>query len=562
MDTYDFLGTYFPDSSNLDAERIRAMRIALGDLLAAAGQDVDITPNSPFGDLIATPMAVGMAANEEAWNRLLSDLNPQNAAEGEVWNCEFVTRYLRSFGIYDETIQQSWGVVRLQFTSGAERSIDKSTSLVMDSYTFRFFLPWDGPLQLGGAPAAGANFKAYVPSGKDRFVVDLLVVGTPGVAIAAGTSPQFDRDIEGLNSASLISPVYAGASPTQLQELARRVLTNSHTRHPVTRGGAENMIRQRFPDVTAVSAVLSGDSEMLRDSVNPAQVAAGAVDIHVRGKSLLSDAIAIYLPTMQGPTGSGVVCSGFLNLPETPIVIDSITHNGLQVAWDAISVSEDPKLPGVSAAYGKSEKLLLRISADGLTPVSIDGVVKVAFVVNYRFDPALKACQELLNSPDYTTAGLSINLRWFVPFYINDLTVRYARRAGVSFLREQCRSEILASFNGHSLATPAFAAAVSDSLYYAGAHSMTELQLDAVSRYSIADVVWAGSTFVEPTGLASWDALLAECEEIPIHAVASPYTPSFDFADIEGSSFASSGNRSASWILDSANLDVVEMKTI
>jgi hypothetical protein len=460
----------------------------------------------------------------------------------------------------------------LRFASREPRQLDRSTVFRLGEGLYTAYLPFGGPLHLlapGVAGVAGENNANYHPFAADAWVVDLLVTGQSGSAPVSGTSAETDRAVSGLTAATAISAFAGGTSPGRLQELARQVRNNFHSRTPVSRGGATNMVAQRFPEITATAAVVSGDYEMTRDVVNPGQVAAGCLDLLVRSPTLLRDTVELELDWMSLEDPQLHAYCGWLALPETPIRITSIAHAGVVLPHQLFSVSTDPRKPGLSAAYGTAERLFVRIpqALDVLgNPVVtqlLDGNrIYGRFSVTYDFDPNLKAVQAFVAGEENVPVGLDLYTRWFTPLEITRLQVDYNRKAGVSLKLAQARADILQAYNTHTHDNPATPALIADALFYANAHSVAAVRMTGDIRFSVAGSVWLGTELVVPADSDTWADFLADCVAVPVRAVTSAYEPEIRFLDLTTGTFAASGARSVSWLLESINLELIELRSV
>jgi hypothetical protein len=568
-DTYDITG-YIPALSEIPTARIRDLRAASANLVSLIQPDLDTRPNTPYGDLFLSPAAVGMAVDEVMWSRFLSDLNPENAALGTVYNCEFVTRFFLNFGIHDDGGVEAAGMLRLQFTSGERREIDAGTVFLLGTDYYRPLLPSPGPCVLLSPDATpendDTNIIRYAMFDADSWVADILVSGLASADVTTGTTASVDRTVDGLSGVSALAGFDTGAAPTKLQELARRIRTNFHSRTPSTRGGAINMIRRRFPSFGQVSAVVSGDFEMCRDASNQAGVAAGRLDILVRSKQLVADSVVVRL--VMSYDSSADYWRGWLNLPEIPVLITGI-GNGTEVFEHTLySVSGDTMKPGLSAAYGSAERLFVSMEdpldeggSSKVTRVSENGEDVAYLTVEYLFDPDLASARRYAETDECDAAGLDIYTKGFIPAVISDLAVQYYRSAGVSLNLAQARLEIVDGFNAHTPASPAGAHTITDSMVYAGAHSVRSIELAAEVRMSVADKVWIGTGTPDPVG--DWEAFEADCENVPSKSLTSIYSPDMTIAD-DGvvPLFAAAGERNTAWLLPSSALRLIELKSV
>ncbi len=569
---YDFIDPYFPAAEDVPPARILEIRAALSTLIRSINPTVDTAPNSVFGDLFVSPAAAGFAAYEIAGNRVLSDLDSENVENGVVYNCDFTRQFLLNYGIQDTSTQRSYGLLRLVFETDDERELDRSTTFLISDGEYRPFAPQAGPVFLlppGTVGDSGVNYLNYTFIAENQWAVDILVFGNAGNLATAGAGVELDRQLDGLVAGTAVSNFLGGTTPPSLQELARRVRHNFHGRTPTTRGGATNLIHQQFPEITITGCTVSGDSEMMRDVNNPGVVTAGYLDLMARSEVLLEDTVTIRLRQMR-IAGGGLGFAGWLSLPETPIKITSFKNDGIERAPTLYSVSEDPKAPGLSAAYGSSERIfvMFQLSEDSAGNPNIrsrvdDEGVYADFEVAYLFDPALKICQEFLRSDENVPAGLSVYVRWFVPVEVDSLIVDFNRKAGTTLNLSTARADIVSGFNSHRYEQPAGAALIDAALYYAGAHSVNAVEFNSYIRFSIADYVWTGASFSEPTDQASWEAFIADCVEVPVVQVDSVYTPDFVYRDTGiPSTYAASGTRNVSYLLSTSNLKLTERRSV
>jgi len=569
----DLTQTYIPDVLELKTADIQSLRAFL-----AAGvttNDVDTSPNTPFGDLQISPGAVSLAMQQECWRRFFSDMDLQNTSEGVTYNCEFLRAYLEQHGVYDTTVlRKSFGLMRLSFSSPAALTLDASTTFTSGSSEFRPALPYEGALEIiapGDVAPASGNFARLTAFGAELWVVDVLITSETGAFLETDSTFDVDRVIDGLSEAILLEGFQTGTPPSNLVALAQRARFNTHSLTPNTRGGIMSGINQQLPDIKSISCVVSGDPEMTRDSVNPAVVSSGCIDVLVRGETLAAGTCSVRVNLIE--TADGPRFFGELLLPQRPVVIDSIAYDTLTIVGpDVISVSADPsKYPALSAAYGDQERLFVEFEMpmDGSTPlvateVDNSGATAVEFArftVAYRFDPVVPVVASLLKG-DNAPIGLRLYVRYFTPAVIHTLNVVYNRRAGSTLSLAQPRSEILTALNHHTLYTPAGAPDVVDSMRYAGAHSVERVEVDSTIRFSCADFVFIGTT--TPTEIlleADHTAFKNNVRPIAHGSVIDMLSPDFTCQAGVGL-FGVSGARTATWLLTTDNLIFSENRTL
>jgi hypothetical protein len=546
-----FLAHYWPEASEIPAERVREIREGVVSLIETATPGIDTTPGGVLGDLHVTPASWEKAATEIAWSRFASDLQPANIRKGVVWNCDFVRGYLEAFG-QDYSAPLAWSILRLTFLNDDEREIDQSTLFRIGTSDYQMRLPFEGPLYLNGTPEPGRNDRTLIRIGASRWVIDTLIQGPPSVASAEGQSAQTDRTIAGLTSANLMGPLRGGTEPTSLQEMARR-LREVNNRQPSTRGGVTGMLRTRFPEIEAVSAVLSGDVEQARDSLNPILMPGGKIDVHCRGDTSVSDQLFVILPRVGGST---LRYAGFVEFPEIPLEITAVRFGGEPVSWTMVSIPTE-EYPGVTASFSEKERLFLWIDGTGIPATSIEGVLSAEFEILWTLDPSLTAAVAWMKADENRVAGLDILTRGFIPYHINSLDVWYNRKAGVYFNREQARDEILRVFNLHYPGEPAGAHRIGDTMYWAGAHSVSRVVISATLRCSVATHMYPDAEdFVIPASDGDWAAFDADVLELPEVEVDDlvNFNPLFSDEDF----LLSVGPRNYGWRLPGANLRLIE----
>lgn len=573
----DLLATYYPSLQELDRARVLQNRRALEQRFRDAGHDADTAPNSPFGDLFVTPAAEHITALEEAWRRFLNDLDPENAAKGEVTNCDFVRAFLNNFGLYNPDDHRSYGLLRLTFSSNVERNVDRSTLFRFSATSiYRPYLSYAGPLKVlpaGTTGNPGENWLPLVPFDDDTWVADILVEGDPGSVVSSGALAEVNSEVDGLTEATALSDYVSGFPSLKIQDLARRTRYNFHSRTPNTRTGVVSYLNQRAPEISSVGCLVSGDPEMARDLSNPMGLSAGKMDVLVRADAPVVDSVTVELPWIEVDGSGNRKFVGVLELPEIPVRVLSITTGGRAIAYDLVSVSKDPaRFPGVSAAFGDQEMLVAEFNMptdpdteDPLVTLDTrveDGVTRYygRFQIRYEFDPYLRMASEFLKGDDLPV-GLDTYVRYFNPVEITDLEVHFNRKSGVRLDLAGARLEILQFFNRHTFDNPALGAAVVDAMYYAGAHSVVDINLDAEVRFSAANKVYTGNSFAAPTGYATYAAFAAQVSNLPVKEVTSVYEPDFSLAPV-APTYAASGPRSVSWLLNGTSLHFIENRSV
>lgn len=571
------LTDYFPAAADLSQETLLEVRSRLATHLQAAFPSLDIAPNSVFGDLILTPWAYEVAAAEAAIERVLSDLDLENVANNIVYNCDFVRAYLKNFAIDEQKVLRASGLVRLVFNANATVTIDRRAQYLFGTDNiFKLRLPFDGPLTLvpvGQVPTPATNSRALSALSPTQFFVDLPVIGSLQSTVVAGTQGSTDLPLAGLVNISAVADFNAGALPDSLASLARRTRETSHAASLSTRGGAVAFLLKEFPDLRAVSPVISGDSEMLRDTVNALGVADGRMDVYVKGTSgLLSETQVVRLNYVDLQNAVAVdKFIGRLSLAHVPVVIESIT--ALAKPTQAIAPviyaqSSDPvRAPLLTAAYSRLEKLWLVVDMprDGDSLPLLERLTDEAgdyawFEVTYRYEPLLEVVDDIVSSSAYRPVGIDVLARSYLPIVISQLQVNFYKPAGTTFNLTQARDEILAYFQ--KLAYPEIYtdSLISDALLYAGASGIRSIACTAEVQWTVADRVVPDTVAGPDADFAAFHAASRVPPALPVTSTAV-LPPDYVDANLGTGTetLVACGKRNLGFVLDEANLVLSEI---
>jgi hypothetical protein len=510
----DLISNYFPARSELSSEQIQAARLRVVNYMRRERADLDMRPNTPFGDLYLTPAAEYLAALEVAVERFQSDLDMEKVASGVIWNCDFVERFLQAFAAVPLASLPATGLVRLTFTKDQEYEIDQSIRFSFISETtsqFSLRLAHDGPLLLKPVAApldSRQNQFNLVQIGVDSYAVDVPVTGSMSVPVTAGLSGRSSVVVECLSAITALIDFDDGVPEDSLSKIAERTREAFHAMTLSSRNGALSWIMRQFPDVYAVSPVLAGDDEMVRDAFNPLGIHTGGMDIHVRSKHahmLITQRVPIPFYDEQGgdPNDVFVAKVDFLHPPHR---IESITWAG-NAAIDlgargteirVFSRSARPDVaPGLLCAFSPLEELYVSVKmprTSGNLPLittSIDALGQqfAYFDITYVTDPLLTTVYDHVTSEDVQPTGSRIHVRGFNLVSFSTLTIRYTRRQGTTVNLTKAREEIVQFMT--SRGGPAFPYSdgpIVDSMYYAGVQQVLAIESDAKVLWTPADI--------------------------------------------------------------------------
>ena len=533
MASTDFISTYFPAAVDLDPATVADVRVRLETYFKKKWPDIDTRPNSVFGDLVLTPMSDLVAGIEVGLSRFMSDLDLENVSNNIIFNCGFVRKYLQNFAVYERETLQSSGIVRLLFNADQAYVIDRRARYQFGSDTFSLRLPKDGPLQLlrvGSALTGYGNERILRDMGDGTFAVDVDVVGVMATAVAAGATGTTDYPMDNLVSATALIDFDAGLPPTSLPELASKTRSTFYAATLATPGGASKFLMKEFPNLYGVSAVSSGDAEMLRDSVNALGISNGAMDVYARSKGFaFTETINVRLA--YNPVSKQYY--GRLLLPEIPCTIESVTaaaSPSLVLDRTVLSRSLDPaKAPMAIAAYTPLEELWLVVETptnptthEILLLPELDlntGEQYQVFQVAYQADPLLRPVYDTVTAPGVAPVGVSVLARGPIPIVIARLAIQYYRKRGTTLSLENARAEIATYLDGLLYPSVFSESRIYDAMYYAGASDVAAISCTAHVQWSVASRFLPDGAALPSNDLAA--ALAASILPAPININSS-----------------------------------------
>ena len=577
----DIISTYFPALEDIPESDVLDARQRAELYLRRGWPELDMRPASPFGDWNLTPFAYLLAGLEVALGRFRSDLDLENVSKGVIYDCTFVTKFLKNFAVQERTTAMSSGVIRLTFNADKDFTIDRRARYQFgDGNTFSLRMPYQGPFLIRpvGTPLAeGVNTRSLVDMGSGLFSVDLPVTGVMASPVTSGTAGSTDFTISELQSAVALVDFDAGADPVSLPVLAAKTRETAYSATPTTRGGCRHFLRKEFPDLSGASPVLSGDPEMIRDSLNAIGIRDGSIDVYVRGKNFVKETQVVTIPYAQR-TQDVQKFVGKLSLLHPPYFIDSI------VAVDAPTLSLDDKqgsltilsrsldqarAPMASAAYTMLEELWAVISmptdptsgANLIAPdIAEDGSESARFIITYRYDPMVRIVSDTMSSLDVKPVGVNILVRGFIPVVLSNLTVSYTRDPGTTVRLDTAASEILSYVNGLSYPNLYADARIYDSMFYNGASDTRSIDCNASVQWSVAQL------FLLPDApLPSQDLAGAMAKTVAPRAIAITSSRYFKptYVDLNlgtpNASFEVIGPKNVTLLLDATNLSFSEV---
>lgn len=575
----DLFSIYMPDFEAVTPEHAERARTRLVKYIELKWPDIDTRPGSVFGDTFISQAAYIIAALEIAMGRFMSDLDLENVSKNIIYNCDFVRRYLDNFAVAPRETLKSAGVVRLNFVKDEHVSIDRSFRMKFGNDIFEPRLPHPGGLEIlrvgEPTPPGQVNTARLIRVG-NSYYADIAVIGTMTERVKAQASGSVNFQPPNLNGVIALYDFEFGTPPQSLPELAKLTRRTAYSASLNTRGGAENFVLLEFPDVTHVSAVLPGDNEAVRDTVNPLGIASGKLDVYVRSSGFGFRNVQ-RLRLNYNPATDRFASKIIFNHP--PILIDDIRYEGnptinLKKTNDScvlFSKSSDfAKAPMALCAYSKYEQFWLSIKMPRdentgspliQTEVTHDGEQYADFVIAYRTDPMLIPITEAIESGDVKPAGVEVLVRGFVPIVFQSMNIKYARRPGTMVNLTAAREEILKHVRSAGYPVNFNEAAIADTMMYAGASNLLAIEVQAFVRWTAADKILKLNSPDPVTNFtgAIADALTPHSVEI---VSASAMTPEYvdPFIGTPNATYEVCGSRNVVYILDDAKLTFEEVQ--
>lgn len=438
----DFINSYMPAAAELSQETLYDTRERLEEYFRSIAPDIETNPNTVIGDLIITPQAYMMAAIEQGMDRLLSDMQLENVASGLIYNCEFVSEWLKNFAVDTTYLLKPSGVIRIIFSENKKYEVDRHTTFKDGEQIFSCYMPNTGLFTVypvGKPVPAGENGVTLIATGDGTFFADIPVIGeTDASEIEAGTAFIMEPSFEEATSVSAMCKFDDGTETISLADLAKRARTTLHSSSLNTRNGAINYLKSTCPFIECVYAIHNGDREMLRDMHNAYGISMGVLDLYARSKSYNfteKQVLTLYL------NDDWTAYEGEWPYVGQPYHVESVTHTALPDQKNlehTITSTNDVGL-GAIAAYSVHERLALSVkevldeNGDSYFNPSIDeqGRLYTQFTITYQTDPLFPAIAQAVENKDIRPVNTDVLVRGFIPIIIDRFEVEYVRTPGV-----------------------------------------------------------------------------------------------------------------------------------
>jgi len=581
MTTPDFISTYFPELSEISAAQLLDARTRITSYLAVTHPDLDMTPNSVFGDLVITPFAHLLAAHETAMGRFMSDLDLENVAGGVIYNCDFVRKYLNNFAVIDRDNLQSTGVIRILICVNTDLTIDRRTRYSFgDGNTFTLKLPHPGHFFIKaptGSVEPYTNGRVMVPVDTNRWAVDIGVVGTmTGTPVLKGDAGLSDMPTTAISAISASIDFTTGLPETSLAVLAEKTRSTFFSATLNTRNGARHFLSKEFPSLTAYSPVINSDTEQLREVISVLGIAEGKSDIYVISNGFANtDQQTITLPLFN-PVPSFGNPSRFIakvTFVNPPCYIDSITSAtqptvGLSGILIAAGTTDSIKAPLAIASYTKyaTYYLMIPMPLSGSTPlltttIGDGGTQYHSFTIAYRSDPMVPVVADTVESRDVAPIGIDVITRGFVVMHLTSLTISYVKTPGVTMALDTARTEIFNYFKTLAYPKVFSTSRIIDSMYYAGATEVTSIVPAGAVQWSVANKIIPTSFAEDP--VEHWDDMMGVALTPPVKTISTLADLTMTYVDANlgesNQTMVVVGKRNVCYLLDLANIIFTEV---
>lgn len=543
----DLVSTYFPKADELTSEQLLSARTRAETVLREVYPTIDVRPGSPLGDVVLSPFAMLIAMLEVGVQRFASDLDLENVAAGTIYNCDFVERFIKNFAVFPQLSLKSTGVVRMVFNANQVYEVDRRTQFVSGTSIFNVRLPHvdhgsthPGILKIlpvGFLPAPNENELTLSDLGDGTYGVEIAVEGTMDDTVVAATEFAVNITIPELVTAYAVVNFDAGNPGSSLKVLAEKTRQTFPAASLTSKTCSRSFMLKEFPDLLGASALITGDSLMLRSTVNPFGVIPGRVDLYARSKQYDT----VYVQTIKAkynPALDKYVTK--LDLIGNPYYIASVAAADLDDATVTITLANGltiysksndfDKAPLLTCAGTSYEDLWLAFDMPKYTSGVNTGKPRLAtytenseqytnFTIRYYTDPLFKYIEQRVSSDDVRPAGVDILVRPFVPILINQVNIDYSRQTGVNVLVTNAQSEIYSYLRQLTYPKTYSNAKISDSMFYAGADDVTQIGVDGV-------VMWSAANKVLPNGSPDPDVNFAAADaaalDVPVRYVDTP----------------------------------------
>lgn len=560
----DIITTYVPSPAELDQAKIADYRELVAEWFAKDDPTLDTRPGSVFGDLAVNPLAKFLSALDQGVQNLQSDFLLENIANGTIYNCEYVAKYLKNFVPDDPDSNRAYGILRLTFSVDQSITIDTGTvffSQPGDSFVVQVYN--EGPiriLKVGSIAEEGSNDFVLHQTSQTRYFVDIPVMGDSTAPVLSNSVFSVSDQIPNITSISAIVDFNEAVELEGLPAKARRASNTYYAITFSTRAGMTRSLQREFPELINVSPVIPGDVEMVRSADNGYGVATPCVDVFIKSLYYGSTFKQVYKLVFDSVNDCffGKIVTAHVPLKFTKAIYTG--DNDLDLLLTTFSRSTRETSPKLSAAFSDANDYWVKIAmprdTNGLPLVPLatddDEVIYQYFEIEYLTDPIYRSVKDFVMSTDNKPINTDINVRLCSPLIFDEFEISYKRKKGIALDKSKASREIYDSISKVSYNNPYSDSNVIDSMFYAGASSVEDIGGVAFAYVSATDYyVNAGSV----TDLDSINALSVEVPVTPISNSDLFNVPFFDeTVDPTENLRYSFGPRTSAFIVEEENI--------
>jgi hypothetical protein len=543
-----FTSEYYPDLAELTDEQLTTARAQVVAALQPEMPDIDLSPGTPTGDFVVTPLAAYRAVAEEANSRLMSDLDLSNVANGLIYSCAFVQAYLGNFAVYDVENLKAFGLVRLSYSSPDARTIPRTARFrfgTTDDWSIRVVDPTVTEITVlapGSSHTGDSDTYILAQTSANTWAVDIPLQGVlsaPVVAGSVGTSTEVPAALVGVAAAI---DFMSGLPSASLPELARMARKIAFSLTAGSRSSTRSLVYRHWPESNMVSPVIPGDQEMQRIPAGSAiALQAPAVDVYFRSSRDMQRETQQVRLNYVFPTGSTAgVFRGALPLLHRASRILGLEWSGTTtesyVASKTVySQSTRADLYGSLHCGTRYEALYTEVipvldeTGSPRIPLLDDADGQYAiFTVTYDADPLLETVSAMLESPDYRPAGVDVLAKSGPLLLFDSITVQYTKKTGVKTVLGAAKEKIVEYLRTTGFPDKFRLIAIHDIARYAGADLVISVTVEGVISVSAATRLFR-DTLNDPGNadiLANWvgeSDLLATIPVSTVNAAANPF---------------------------------------
>ena len=482
---------YLPDFTELSNDQIKEVRRRFVTYMQSALPTVDTAPNTVAGDLLISPLSLITTATEVGLERFMSDLDLENVANGIIYNCDFVSKYLNNFAVNPALNMRSSGVIRLAFSEYKKITLDRNAQFSYSNLIFSIYMPLSGAVQItpfsqiDSAVDPSLNIIPLKVGGNNVYFCDIPVVGHASGSVPIGSSFSVNFKEPTLSSAIALFDFDSGIYTDTLPDLAKKTRETIYAASLNTRNGAIRYTKQIAPFVEGVSPVVASDYECYEP------LSGNVLDIYVRSNGYaFQDTQLIRTRNILGDLWE---CDW--QYSGLPIFIQKITQPGINIAsipYD-LKRNKDSIYPYQISQY--PDQYLFQIpdikdkNNETIFTYQIDAATgdKVAwFVVSYVQDPMFIALKEALNNPDNAPINVVLNVCGFIPIIINSFKINYVKKAGTVPLLEEAKQKILSYFSNLGYPDKYSDGIIANIMQEAGVSYIRDININAYLQTDIA----------------------------------------------------------------------------